>query len=83
MLELDSIEAMRQLFLANGGGPGLTALNTMLFSLLHFPCGTTLLIIGRETGHIKWPALTFAITTGIASTVCFVIAQAAGFLGLV
>ncbi|NLV91345.1 MAG: ferrous iron transporter B [Firmicutes bacterium] len=82
MLELDSIEAMRQLFLANGW-TWLTALNTMLFSLLHFPCGTTLLVIGRETGHIKWPALTFAITTGIASTVCFVIAQAAGFLGLV
>ena len=39
MLELDSLEALRSLLVANGW-TWLTALNMILFSLLHFPCGT-------------------------------------------
>ncbi|MFY9285914.1 MAG: ferrous iron transport protein B [Tissierellaceae bacterium] len=44
MLELASLTEMRELFIANGW-TWLTAICMMLFSLNHWPCGTTLLTI--------------------------------------
>ena len=41
MLELDELEDLRQLLVANGW-TWLTGLCVMLFSLMHFPCGTPL-----------------------------------------
>jgi ferrous iron transport protein B len=34
-----------------------SAVNLMLFSLLHNPCSTTVLTIWRETRSLKWTAL--------------------------
>ncbi len=82
MVELDSIDALRQL-LINNGWTWLTALNTILFSLLHFPCATTLLTIRKETQSAKWTALAALIPTAVAVAVCFLIAQAARMLGWV
>ena len=48
----------------------ITALNVMLFSLLHFPCGTTLLTIYRETQSKKWTFLAFAIPSVCGIIVC-------------
>lgn len=48
----------------------LTALNVMLFSLLHFPCGTTLLTIYKETKSKKWTLLAFAIPTICGIVIC-------------
>ncbi len=45
----------------------LTALNMMLFSLLHYPCGTTLINIYKETKSPKWTFLSFAIPRGSPS----------------
>ena len=73
MLELDSLAALRGVLLHNGW-TWLTALCTMLFSVLHFPCGTTLLTILKETGSRKWTALSALIPTGIAIAVCAVVA---------
>ncbi len=47
---------LKNLFLENGW-TWLTALNTMLFSLLHFPCGTTLVNIYKETKKCKMDIL--------------------------
>ena len=82
MLELDSLEALRGLLVANGW-TWLTALNMILFSLLHFPCGTTLLTIRRETQSMKWTVLAALIPTGVAVVVCFLVAQAVRAFGLV
>ena len=82
MLELDSIDALRQL-LVNNGWTWLTALNMILFSLLHFPCATTLLTIRKETQSVKWTLLAALIPTGIAVLACFLVAQLARVLGLV
>ncbi|NLJ99603.1 MAG: ferrous iron transporter B, partial [Tissierellia bacterium] len=57
----------------DNGWTFVTALNFMLFSLLHFPCGTTLLTIKNETGSMKWPLFTFLLTTGIAILVTFLV----------
>jgi ferrous iron transport protein B len=65
MLELDSITALRDLLLSNGW-TWLTALNMSLFSLLHFPCATTLLTIHKETQSTKWSLLAALIPTGVA-----------------
>lgn len=82
MLELDSLSALHTL-LVGRGWTWLTALNTMLFSLLHFPCATTLLVMRKESGGLRWPLLAVVITTGTAILVCWVIAQGARLVGLV
>ena len=70
MLELDNLNALGEI-LRNNGWTYLTALNVMLFSLLHWPCATTLLTIKKETDSIKWTFLGFLIPTVIAFIVCF------------
>lgn len=72
MIELDNIESLRQLLLQNGW-TFITAINFMLFSLLHFPCGTTLLTMKKETNGFKWPMFTFLLTTGIAVFITFIV----------
>ena len=69
IIEFDSIDSLRRILLDNGW-TYLTALNTMLFSLLHWPCATTLITIKKETGSIKWTALSAIIPTGIAIVIC-------------
>jgi len=53
MFELDSISATRGI-LSAGGWTILTAVNVMLFSLIHNPCSTVIYTIYRETGSKKW-----------------------------
>lgn len=81
MLELDSLDALRQLFVANGW-TWLTAVCTMLFALNHFPCGTTLLTIRKETLSSKWTWLSFLVPTVTGIVVCVIVAQGARMLGL-
>jgi ferrous iron transport protein B len=72
--ELDSLHALQELLLQQGW-TWLTALNVMLFSLFHFPCGTTLLTMARETGSLKWTLLGLLIPTGVGVALCFTITQ--------
>lgn len=81
MLELASLEDLRQLLISNGW-TWLTAVCTMLFALNHFPCGTTLLTISKETRSIKWTVVSFIVPTLTGIVVCFVVAQAVRILGL-
>lgn len=83
MLELDSMQALYQLFVVEHGWTWLTAVCMMLFSVLHFPCGTTLWTIFKESGSCKWTVLAAIIPLGVAITVCFVVAQSIRLLGLV
>lgn len=73
LIELSDLSELKQILL-NQGWTWLTALNMMLFSLLHYPCGTTLVNIYKETKSKKWTFLAFAIPTGIAVFVTFTIA---------
>lgn len=82
LLEVDSMNALRELFVANGW-TWLTAVCTMLFVLNHFPCGTTLLTIRKETRSFKWTLLSFIIPTLTGMIICFVVAQSVRLLGLV
>jgi ferrous iron transport protein B len=70
MIEFDSLSALGEV-LKDNGWTYLTAINTMLFSLLHWPCATTLFTIKKETGSNKWTAIGFLMPTAVAFIVCF------------
>jgi ferrous iron transport protein B len=53
----------------------------MLFSLLHNPCGTTILTIWKETKSLRWTILSVAIPLGLAFVICFGVANMARLLG--
>ncbi|OPZ85915.1 MAG: Ferrous iron transport protein B [Firmicutes bacterium ADurb.Bin419] len=82
MLEIEKLEDLRQILVSHGW-TWLTGVCVMLFSLMHFPCATTLWTIRKETQSIKWMLASFAIPTTAGIIVCFVVANAVRLLGLV
>ena len=82
LTDFSTLAELKEVLLANGW-TWLTALNTMLFSLLHWPCATTLLSMYKETGSKKWTGLGFLLPTVIAFAVCFIVTQIVCGLGLV
>jgi ferrous iron transport protein B len=81
LTEVDNLVDLKQIFLDHGW-TWLTALNMMLFSLLHYPCGTTLLNIYKETKSKKWTFLAFLIPTVIAIVIPLIITQIVRMFGL-
>ncbi|MGL6107090.1 ferrous iron transport protein B [Romboutsia sp.] len=81
MIDFDSFSQLGQI-LRDNGWTYLTALNVMLFSLLHWPCTTTLLTIKRETMSLKWTFVGFALPTSIAFVVCFLTTLCFKLLGI-
>jgi ferrous iron transport protein B len=53
----------------------LTAVNLMLFSLLHNPCSTTIYTIYKETGSARWTAVAALLPLVIGLVVTFSVAQ--------
>lgn len=76
IMELGSISQMKDLFIANGW-TWITAVSTMLFSLNHWPCSTTLLTIKKETGSKKWTAVAAAVPTAVGIILCMLFTAAA------
>ena len=56
--------------LRQSGWTILTAINVMIFTILHFPCATTLLTIKKETGKMRWVVLSFLIPTVCGIIIC-------------
>ena len=81
LAEWSGLDALRQL-LEGQGWTWLTALCTMLFSLMHWPCSTTCITIVKETGSAKWTALAILLPTGVGMLACFLVATTARLLGL-
>ncbi|NIS80265.1 MAG: ferrous iron transporter B [Anaerolineales bacterium] len=74
MFELDS-EIATLGILSAGGWTLLTAVNVMLFSLIHNPCSTTLFTIYQETGSRKWTLVSALLPLGLGFAITFFIAQ--------
>lgn len=74
MFELESGAETMALFSA-GGWTLLTAVNLMLFSLLHNPCSTTIFTIFKETGSKKWTWISALLPLVMGFAVTFVVAQ--------
>ncbi|PKM80705.1 MAG: ferrous iron transport protein B [Firmicutes bacterium HGW-Firmicutes-14] len=82
ILELDSLEALRQLLVSHGW-TWLTAVSVMLFSLMHWPCGTTLWTIRKETGSAGWTLISFLVPTLTGIIICFTFARVVHLLRLI
>ena len=74
MVEMNNLEELR-LLLINNGWTLLTAVNIMIFSLIHYPCATTLVTIKKETNSFKWTLASFLIPTIMGIIVCFIVTQ--------
>ena len=74
MFELESATATRDILVA-GGWTTLTAVNLMLFSLLHNPCSTTIYTIYKETRSVKWTVVASVLPVIMGIVVCFFVAQ--------
>ena len=75
--------AIHTLLVDGNGWTMLTAVNLMLFSLLHNPCATTIATIYKETNSVKWAVLSVVITLGSAFLVTFLTASVARLFGWV
>ena len=58
-----------------GGWTLLTAVNLMLFSLVHNPCSTTIYTIYKETGNLKWTVVSALLPLGMGFGLTFLVAQ--------
>jgi ferrous iron transport protein B len=74
MFELDSMVQTKAVLVA-GGFTLLTAINLMLFSLIHNPCSTTIYTIYKETSSKYWAAVSALLPLALGFAVTFVVAQ--------
>ena len=81
LIEFESLVQLRELLVANGW-TWLTAINVMLFSLMHWPCSTTCLTIKKETQSWKWTGLSFLVPTVTGIVICFIVTTVVRLLGL-
>ena len=72
LIEYESLASLKEI-LVNNGWTILTAINFIIFSLIHFPCSTTLLTIKKETKSIKWTILSFIIPLFVGISLCFIV----------
>lgn len=69
LTDMASLSEMKNLFVDNGW-TALTAINVMLFSLMHWPCSTTLITIKKETGSLKWTFVATVLPTLVGILCC-------------
>ena len=73
MFEAD-LESTKAILVA-GGWTLLTAVNLMLFSLVHNPCSTTLYTMYKETGSRRWTAVAALLPLAMGFAITFIVAQ--------
>ena len=74
--DMPNLMELRQLLVDNGW-TWVTAICTILFSLMHWPCSTTLLTIKKETNSWRWTGLALLIPTVTGIVLCFLVANIA------
>ena len=72
LTDYSSLAELHSLLTANGW-TAVTAVCVLLFTLFHFPCGTTCLTVWRETGSRKWTALAAALPTAVGIVLCIAV----------
>lgn len=78
--ELGTITNYNSLFelknlLTSHGWTIITAISFLIFTICHFPCGTTIMTIKKETGSIKWTILAILIPTLTGFILCLLVAN--------
>ncbi|GFI61879.1 Fe(2+) transporter FeoB [Clostridiales bacterium] len=67
--DMSSLTELKNLLTLNGW-TWITAVSMLLFSLMHWPCSTTLLTIKKETGSLKWTFIAFLVPTIAGFIIC-------------
>ena len=80
--ELNSVCELHTLLVANGWN-WVTAVCTMLFMLMHWPCATTYITIYKETRSVKWSIASFIIPTICGIILCFLVASISKIFALI
>ena len=76
LVDFESLSSLRELLCANGWTE-VTAVCVMLFSLMHWPCATTLITIKKETGSFFWTVFSAIVPAVIGLILCFFVKTAA------
>ncbi len=74
LMSADSAEITAKILKA-GGWNILTAINLMLFSLVHNPCSTTIFTIYKETKSVKWTLVSTFLPIIMGLTITFFVTQ--------
>lgn len=69
MQSVTDLVFLKELLVSNGWTV-MTAVSVILFSLIHWPCATTILTIKKETGSLKWTLLAIVIPTVLGIFLC-------------
>lgn len=72
LVEISNLAVLKDLLVSNGWTP-ITAICTIVFSLVHFPCSTTCLTIYKETKSFKYTALSVLLPTVSGIILCCLI----------
>ena len=81
LIRIDDITSIGEILIQNGWTI-LTAINTMIICLLHFPCSTTLLTIKKESGKWRWAVLAFVLPTVCGIVICIFTTFVYNLIGL-
>lgn len=81
IMEFETLAELKTLLVDNGW-TWVTAISTMLFCLMHWPCSTTCMTIHKETKSLKWTLASFAIPTAFGIIICFMFTSIVRLLGL-
>lgn len=79
LMDIQDTNIIKQLLVDNGW-TWITAVSTILFSLMHWPCGTTCLTIRKEAQSTKWMIVSILVPTVMGILICFLFSNTARFL---
>ncbi len=72
LIDITELSVIRQI-LSDNGWTITTAICTVVFSLMHWPCSTALLTIKKETNSLKWTVISALLPTLFGVLLCSVI----------
>ena len=81
LVDIAMTESVFELLAANGWST-LTAVCVLLFTLMHWPCATTVMTIKKESGSLLWTAAAVLLPTLMGMLCCALTAAAARMLGI-
>lgn len=69
LIEIENLMEMKEILICHGWTLK-TAVCTMLFTLVHWPCATTLMTIKKETGSVRWTMIAALLPTAAGILLC-------------
>ncbi len=72
LTDISNLNFIKDVLVSNGWTVS-TAVSFIVFSLMHWPCSTTVMTVKKETGSVKWTLLSILIPTLVGMTVCIIL----------